>query len=80
MVAEHRQSEQGGEVACAEEFAGNGGGRRDGGEPGKSECGGENVEVEVGLGRKNVDEYHRGARGVQSEQDVFAPNAACAPA
>ncbi len=50
LVGKHHQSEQGGEVARAEEFAGNGGGRGDGGEPCESECGGENVKVEVGFG------------------------------
>ena len=79
-MAQHRQSEQRRQIARAEQFACNRSGRRDGGEPSKAQRGGENVEIDVGSRGGKVDQHHRHARGVESEQNVFAQKPPRTPA
>ena len=79
-MAQHRQSEQRRQIARAEQFARNRSGWGDGGEPSEAQRGGENVEIDVGSRGGEVDQHHRHARGVESEQNVFAQKPPRTPA
>ena len=79
-MAQHRQPEQRRQIARAEQFARNRSSRGDGSEPSEAQRGGENVEIDVGSRGGKVDQHHRHARGVESEQNVFAQKPPRTPA
>ena len=64
LVAQHGQPEEGGQVARAEKFAGNGGGGGDGCQPSETESGGEKIEVQIGFRCGQINQYHGDTRSI----------------